>query len=71
MEIKNIEINTAIFKEKREKLELSVREVEERAGVDRTTVSNIETGKNAPGGVSLLKMMFLYDLSKEDITINK
>ena len=69
MEIKNIDINTAIFKKKREENHLTVRQVEEKSGVGRSTISNIENGKNTPDGKSLLKMMFLYDLSKEEIAL--
>jgi transcriptional regulator with XRE-family HTH domain len=69
MDIKEIKINNEIFKVKREEKSLTVREVEEISGVSRSTVSNVENGVNIPDGHNLLRLMFLYGLSKEEISL--
>ncbi len=71
MEIKELKINNEIFKTKREEKSLTVRDVEEISGVSRSTVSNVENGVNIPDGYNLLRLMFLYGLSKEEIALSK
>lgn len=69
MNIKGLQIKPEIFKRKREENGLTVREVEEKTGVNRSTVSNVENGLTVPDGENLIRLMFLYDLSKEQIAL--
>ena len=71
MDIKELKINSQIFKTKREEQSLTVRDVEEISGVSRSTVSNVENGNYIPDGHNLLRLMFLYNLSKEEIALTK
>lgn len=71
MHVRNIEINSAVFKKKREDQRLSTREVEQLTGITRSTVSNAETGRHLPDGKTLLKLMFFYGLSKEEIIVQQ
>lgn len=61
------EIPGEIFRQKREDMRLSVREVEEKTGVSRSTISNLENGKSVPDGVNLLRLMSFFDLTAEDL----
>jgi transcriptional regulator with XRE-family HTH domain len=67
----DLEFNHRIFRIKREERELTTRKVQEITGITRSTVSNIEAGKHLPDGLNLLKLMFLFDLSKEDVVVRK
>jgi len=64
-------IKYEIFKEKRKALGLSIRQVEERTGVNRTTVSNFERGTNVADGLNLLRLMRLYRIEVDEIMLAK
>lgn len=65
----DVKINGKVFRQKREKLRLSVRDVEHLTGVSRSTVSNLETGRNSPDGANLIRLMRFFSLTAEDISL--
>jgi transcriptional regulator with XRE-family HTH domain len=69
MGVRDVEINGQLFRRKREEMGLSVRDVEQRTGVSRSTVSNVETGRNTPDVTTLLRLMKFFDLSMDDISL--
>jgi transcriptional regulator with XRE-family HTH domain len=67
--MKDVEIDGQAFRRKREEMGLSVRDVENRTGISRSTVSNVETGRNMPELNTLLRLMKFFDLSFDDISL--
>lgn len=65
----DFQINGAIFRQRREEQRLSLRDIADKTGVSHATVGNLETNKNVPDGLNLLKLMFFFNLSKEDIAL--
>ena len=69
MSVRDVEINGQVFRQRREEMGLSLRDIQDRTGVSRSTISNVETGKNMPDGGTLLRLMKFFDLSMEDISL--
>lgn len=67
MTVSNQEVSGEVFRRKREELGLSVRDLEGKTGVSRSTISNLENGKSLPEGAGLLSLMRFFNLSIEDI----
>lgn len=57
-----------VFRKKREELGLSLRDVEERTGVNRSTLSNLENGAAVPDGANMIALMKFFKLVPADIT---
>jgi transcriptional regulator with XRE-family HTH domain len=70
MSVGNQEVSGEVFRRKREELGLSVRDLEGRTGVSRSTISKLETGKSLPDGANLLRLMKFFNLSIEDIALS-
>jgi transcriptional regulator with XRE-family HTH domain len=64
----DVRINGEVFRRRREEKGLSMRDLEDRTGVSRSTISNLETGRNVPDGVNLLTLMKFLDLSMEEVS---
>lgn len=57
-----------VFRRKREEMQMSLREVEEKTGVSRSTISNLENGAGVPDGANMVRLMEFFKLQPADIS---